>query len=309
MTVAVHSRCPLPMEAPAPVSAIEDGSVAASAAARAVFEAGAAVDGAEFALMSNSESETDEGTYCQSSSHALSFRGETVWSFSTTYTANIGGARGTSSSCSIEGNQLVVELSRGRTLCSRPNPVFGGRKGQERRRYPLGDLLIRAAVAAGAPKPEPGSTIPVQPASYRVLRKAAIRSGIEAADSSIAGSYHPGDVIMAQEHGTNRAGVARLRTGRGWISNKPDIVERTALPTAAKLLAFSKILHPRLAPPDALVDDRDVIGEVARHFRLADAAQLVDEAELAELAQRRERNRGHTASNHALVEVDVDDAA
>jgi len=293
------------MEAPAPVSAIEDGSVAASAAARAVFEAGAAVDGAEFALTSNSESETDEGTYCQSSSHALSFRGETVWSFGTTYTANIGGARGTSSSCSIEGNQLVVELSRGRTLCSRPNPVFGGRKGQERRRYPLGDLLIRAAVAAGAPEPEPGSTIPVQPASYRVLRKAAIRSGIEA-DSSIAGSHHPGDVITAQQHGTNRAGVARLRTGRGWISNKPDIVERTALPTAAKLLAFSKILHPRLAPPDALVD-RDVIGEVARHFR------LVDEAELAELAQAMgpssALNRGHTASSHALVEVDVDDAA
>ena len=61
-------------------------------------------------------------------------------------------------------------------------------------------------------------------------------------------------------------------------------MERTALPTAAKLLAFSKILHQRLAPPDALVD-RDVIREVARHFRLADAAQLVDEAELPELAQ------------------------
>ena len=286
------------MEAPAPVSAIEDGSVAASAAARAVFEAGVAVDGAEFALTSNSESETDEGTYCQSSSHALSFRGETVWSFGTTYTANIGGARGTSSSCSVEGNQLVVELSRGRSLGR-------GSKGEERRRYPLGDLLIRAAVAAGAPEPEPGSTIPVQPASYRVLRKAAIRSGIEA-DSSIAGSHHPGDVITAQQHGTNRAGVARLRTGRGWISNKPDIVERTALPTAAKLLAFSKILHPRLAPPDALVD-RDVIGEVARHFR------LVDEAELAELAPAMgpssALNRGHTASSHALVEVDVDDAA
>ena len=144
----------------------------------------------------------------------------------------------------------------------------------------------------------------MQPASYRVLRKAAIRSGIEA-DSSIAGSYHPGDVIMAQQHGTNSAGVARLRTGRGWISNKPDIVERTALPTAAKLLSLAKILHPRLSPPDALVD-RDVIGEVARHFRLADAA-LVDEAELAELAQA--VNRGHTATSHALVEVDVDDAA
>ena len=297
------------MEAPAPVSAIEDGNISASAAARAVFEAGAAVDGAEFALTSESESETDEGTYCQSSSHALSFRGETVWRFGTSYTANIGGARGTSSSCSVEGNQLVVELSRAAARESSLGRSLGrGRKGEERRRYPLGDLLVRAAVLAGAPEPQPGSTIPVQPASYRVLRKAAIRSGIEPADSSIAGSYHPGDVIMAQEHGTNRAGVARLRTGRGWISNKPDIVERTALPTAAKLLAFSKILHQRLAPPDALVD-RDVIGEVARQFRLADAAQLVDEAELAELAQRRERNRGHTASSHALVEVDVDDAA
>ena len=298
------------MEAPAPVSAIEDGSVAASAAARSVLEAGAAVDGAELALTSESESETDEGTYCQSSRHALSFRGETVWSFGTSYTSNIGGARGTSSSCSIEGNQLVVELSRGRSLGSARSPS-GQRKGEERRRYPLGDLLIRAAVAAGAPEPEPGSTIPVQPASYRVLRKAAIRSGIEA-DSSIAGSYHPGDVIMAQQHGTNSAGVARLRTGRGWISNKPDIVERTALPTAAKLLSLAKILHPRLSPPDALVD-RDVIEEVARHFRLADAAQLVDEAELAELAQATDpfsaRNRGHTASSHALVEVDVDDAA
>ena len=301
------------MEAPAPVSAIEDGNISASAAARAVFEAGAAVDGAEFALTSESESETDEGTDCQSSRHALSFRGETVWSFGTTYTANIGGARGTSSSCSVEGNQLVVELSRAAARESSLGRSLGrGRKGEERRRYPLGDLLVRAAVLAGAPEPQPGSTIPVQPASYRVLRKAAIRSGIEA-DSSIAGSHHPGDVITAQEHGTNRAGVARLRTGRGWISNKPDIVERTALPTAAKLLAFSKILHPRLAPPDALVDDRDVIGEVARHFRLADAAQLVDEAELAELAQATDPssalNRGHTASSHALVEVDVDDAA
>ena len=293
----------LPMEAPAPVSAIEDGSVAASAAARSVLEAGASVDGAELALTSESESETDEGTYCQSSRHALSFRGETVWSFGTSYSSNIGGARGMSSSCSIEGNQLVVKLTRGHRL--------GQGKGEERRRYPLGDLLIRAAVAAGAPEPQPGSTIPVQAASYRVLRKAAIRSGIEAG-SSISGSYHPGDVIMAQQHGTNSAGVARLRTGRGWISNKPDIVERTALPTAAKLLSLAKILHPRLSPPDALVD-RDVIEEVARHFRLADAAQLVDEAELAELAQATDpysaRNRGHTASSHALVEVDVDDAA
>ena len=260
------------------------GSVAASAAARAVLEAGAAVDGAELSLTSSFESENDEGTAYMSDSHALSFRGEPVWSFGTSSSANIGGSRGTSSSCSIEGNQLVVKLEHlSRTVMTADS--------REEHGYLLSDLLIRAAVMAGATEPEqPGRawpTIRVQPATYRVLRKAAIRCGIES-DSRSTGSHDPGDVITAQEHGTSSAGVPRLRTERGWISNKPEIVERTALTTAVKLLALAKLLHPRLASPHALqrfhglfissstrctMVDLDVIEEIARRLPLVPLAR------------------------------------
>lgn len=113
------------------------GQVVSSAAAKA--DAGAYALG-ELKLDHTCKSECDEGDMDSYQTHTLTYKGETVWTFSTSSHSNIGGSWGTSSTCSIRNaDTLAVELTHnGRT-------VGGGHDSNETREYSLRDLLSLAA--------------------------------------------------------------------------------------------------------------------------------------------------------------------
>ena len=99
------------------------------------------------ALDRSGSSEVDEGDYDVYMTSTLTFEGEKVWSLSTSCHSNIGGSWGTGHSCSIEGDKLVVSLSHeGRR-------VGGGHDAKEERTYELKDVLVGAAIKAGAKAP------------------------------------------------------------------------------------------------------------------------------------------------------------
>jgi hypothetical protein len=171
----------------------DHGHIAASAAARAALEAGGAFDGGDLELTHCSDSDSDMGNAYSSSSHTLQFRGETVWSLSTESGSNIGGSWGTDSACSIDAQELVVRVIN-RSIRLAMNGLVGDGRGpnaSEVRRYLLKDLLLRAAVAAGATVPaDPGEVCvtvrnwdrrgPAAPEHGRVAASAAARAALEA---------------------------------------------------------------------------------------------------------------------------------
>jgi hypothetical protein len=89
-----------------------------------------------------------------------------------------------------------------------------------------------AAVADDAAPPPAGQQVAevVRLKRYRVKVKTACRTGIETS-STLSGSLHVGDEVVALQEVVNSAGVRRILTGNsqkvvgGWISNKPHIVE------------------------------------------------------------------------------------
>mmetsp|Transcript_27295 Transcript_27295/g.69443 ORF Transcript_27295/g.69443 Transcript_27295/m.69443 type:complete len:214 (-) Transcript_27295:352-993(-) len=98
------------------------------------------------------EAENDEGDYDQYFSHTLAYKGEAIWKLSTSAHSNIGGTWGTSSSCRIVGQ---VDLNVSLTHCGRM--VGGGHDSFEVRTYSVKEILIGAAVKAGAKPPiKPG---------------------------------------------------------------------------------------------------------------------------------------------------------
>ena len=115
--------------------------------AKAALEEAATFSVAALKIETESNSEVDEGDYDVYMTSTLTFEGEKVWSLSTSCHSNIGGSWGTGHSCSIEGDKLVVSLSHaGRR-------VGGGHDAKEERTYELKDVLIGAAIKAGAKAP------------------------------------------------------------------------------------------------------------------------------------------------------------
>ena len=123
------------------------GSVVASKKAKAALEEAGTFSVAALKIERESNSECDEGDFDVYMTSTLTFQGEKVWSLSTSCHSNIGGSWGTGHSCSIEGDKLVVSLSHeGRR-------VGGGHDAKEERTYELKDVLIGAAIKAGAKAP------------------------------------------------------------------------------------------------------------------------------------------------------------
>ena len=123
------------------------GSVVASKKAKAALEEAGSFSVAALKIERESNSECDEGDFDVYMTSTLTFEGEKVWSLSTSCHSNIGGSWGTGHSCSIEGDKLVVSLSHaGRR-------VGGGHDAKEERTYELKDVLVGAAIKAGAKAP------------------------------------------------------------------------------------------------------------------------------------------------------------
>ena len=126
------------------------GTIVASPAARAILEAKPAVfDVCDLDITVDTKSEMDEGDGDFYQTSTLTFRGEAVWSLSTSSHANIGGAWGTDSSVRVEPKTLTLVVSL--THCGRT--VGGGHDAHEERCYALRDVLIGAALKDGAKLP------------------------------------------------------------------------------------------------------------------------------------------------------------
>lgn len=132
------------------------GALAASELAKAALQAGV-FSLADLKLDHDSKSEVDEGDYDVYMKHKMTFQGQQVWSLETSCHSNIGGSWGTGSSCDIQGDKLFVSLSH----CGRR--VGGGHDASEERTYELKDILIGAAIKAGAMPPVRPDTIYIQP--------------------------------------------------------------------------------------------------------------------------------------------------
>merc|ERR1711998_542533 len=129
------------------------GQVVESMKARADLVAGAFVKAA-LKLDLDCYSEPDEGDYDSYYNHKLFYKDEEIWSFSTSSHVNIGGCWGTSSSVAMNGDMMTVGL----THCGRR--VGGGHDSTEERQYSLKDILIGAAIKAGANAPlKPGEVL------------------------------------------------------------------------------------------------------------------------------------------------------
>jgi len=83
-----------------------------------------------------------------------------------------------------------------------------------------GDGLRPTGHSTSAPSGDHGLTLK----EYRVLVKTAVRKGPEMSTKAIA-SFEDGDIVTAFETAVNTEGVTRLRTSKGWISCKSNIVE------------------------------------------------------------------------------------
>ena len=118
------------------------GSIVASELAKAALEVGF-FSMADLKLDRNTWGEHSDGDYDTNVEHSMKFQGQEIWSFKTCMWGGIGGMGGISSSCEIQGGKLKV------TVCE----LRGTRSEKEEETYELKDILISAAIKAGAEPP------------------------------------------------------------------------------------------------------------------------------------------------------------
>lgn len=131
------------------------GSIVASERAKAALEAGF-FSMADLKLDRNTWGERDEGDYDTNIEHSMKFQGQEIWSLDTCMWCGIGGCGGTSSSCEIKGDKLKVSKSK----------LWGRSSIDEEETYELKDILISAAVKAGAKPPLRPDTIYLRVRAY-----------------------------------------------------------------------------------------------------------------------------------------------
>ena len=86
--------------------------------------------------------DSDGDTDC-TTKHSLEFQGQEIWSFTTNMWCGIAGCGGVGSACDIRGDKLSVRVSK----------LRGSHSTDEDYTYALKDILISAAIKAGAEPP------------------------------------------------------------------------------------------------------------------------------------------------------------
>ena len=79
-------------------------------------------------------------------------------------------------------------------------------------------------------EPEPEESLEdTRKPRFRIHVKTACRASKEM-NAPVTGSLLPGVIVTGLEEDTNSSGVRRIRTSKGWISHKPNILTELSMP-------------------------------------------------------------------------------
>ena len=147
----------------------------------------------------------------------------------------------------VNGQHLTVAIPYG----AQPNKPFAirlpaeGDEGEWASRDNAGAMVPAPLMMLGRPalggtraavgvqpelEPEPEESLEdARKPRFRIHVKTACRAGKET-NTPVTGSLLPGAIVTGLEEDTNSSGVRRIRTSKGWISHKPNILSEVNVP-------------------------------------------------------------------------------